>query len=203
MRLAILPLLAAVLLCALAAPATAQEPTLSDERYEALDGVLTVFIRLDRRKPRPQDFDAVGAACKKLSTTDDLLRDQRRTCVDTVEMARRTTRFAACTSRTSCLDRAAALREAVAASITDARKANRSVDKLVANAKCRQELRTSAAEIRALQKFSTALRDFRAALRRGSEQGARRALERVAAADPGLDSAQLTRDDFRVACGGR
>lgn len=187
--------------CVAAAPAAAQAADLSKSRYDRLDKVYTEFIRLDKAKPTSGDFTAIGASCRALGTSDPLLRAMRTDCLTTLTVLRDTIAFGSCTSASNCASRADKVRRGVVKAIKVARASNKAIDGEVQAADCRKALRTSAKDLRDGEKLASALKDFAAAIRRGSQEGAQRALERIQSISSDATTGKADRAEFRKACG--
>lgn len=196
-------MVAGVLLIAAAAPAAARAaaPTLTPERFAALEPVLAAGVPLDAAEPTRADIAALRQSCATLPLADPLLAAQRRGCELSLRITMQTS--ATCASRRSCAARARSMRRSFAQLLAAGRENNRIVEREVGPGGCRATLRLTARDAAALRAMIAGLGHTERALRTGSVTELRRGarlLDRATALEASAPSqaAQLAR--FRSSC---
>lgn len=140
---------------------TSSAAPLGPERLAALDRMYTAMLPLDDSEVSLGTLDRIHSACGRLDRADALLDAKRLECFGTV----RFTRFSVqqpdrCGKESRCLSVYARFARALKAFVARLRTTNRAVETAVAAPGCRSALRTSARDLRVLERLGAASRRY-------------------------------------------
>jgi hypothetical protein len=165
------------------APATASARTgvLPDPTYDAIVGAYQAIEALapdENATTLPKNyFASVRSACKKIPSTDDLLRSFRATCLETYVLVEALAK--PCTTKRSCLRQL----EKSAASAGRMYKLgvaeNRIVARTVPAGPCRKTLSSTSKELKDVRELGRVLTSLARALETGNERASLKASKRL------------------------